>query len=69
MTPEAQISARIRKNWPIKQQDDGTKTIVIDGRVCKLCPDCDQPMRPRGVKKKPNEYDHASGCPRAGKKK
>ena len=33
----------------------------------KLCPDCGQPMLPKGTKKKPNEYDHASGCPRAAK--
>ena len=29
----------------------------------KLCRFCDQPMKPKGVKKKPNEYDHAQGCP------
>lgn len=29
----------------------------------KLCDDCGQPMLPKGVKKRPNEYDHASGCP------
>lgn len=28
-----------------------------------MCPDCGQPMLPKGVKKQPNEYDHASGCP------
>lgn len=27
------------------------------------CPGCDQPMKPKGVKKRPNEYDHAQGCP------
>lgn len=31
----------------------------------KRCPDCDQPMLPAGQVKRPNEYDHASGCPRA----
>lgn len=30
----------------------------------RLCPDCGQPMLPPGAIKKPNEYDHASGCPR-----
>jgi hypothetical protein len=29
----------------------------------KLCPDCDQPMLPAGMVKRPNEYDHARGCP------
>lgn len=28
-----------------------------------LCPECSQPMLPPGVEKKPNQYDHASGCP------
>ena len=27
------------------------------------CPDCGQPMLPPGETKRPNEYDHASGCP------
>ena len=31
--------------------------------IDKLCPGCDQPMLPKGVKKRPNEYDHAQGCP------
>ena len=30
----------------------------------KLCPDCGQPMLPRGVVKQPDYYDHANGCPR-----
>lgn len=34
------------------------------GRAYELCPDCDCPMLPPGVEKRPNEYDHASGCPR-----
>jgi hypothetical protein len=29
----------------------------------KLCPRCGQPIKPKGVKKLPNEYDHARGCP------
>ena len=29
----------------------------------KLCRFCGQPMKPKGVKKKPDEYDHAQGCP------
>lgn len=28
-----------------------------------LCPGCGQPMLPKGVTKRPNEYDHAHGCP------
>ncbi len=33
----------------------------------RKCKDCDQPMLPKGAVKKPNEYDHASGCPNAPK--
>lgn len=28
----------------------------------RLCRECGQPMKPKGVKKKPDEYDHAQGC-------
>lgn len=35
----------------------------------KLCRFCGQPMKPKGVKKLPNEYDHAQGCPYSRKKK
>jgi len=28
----------------------------------KLCRECGQPMKPKGVHKLPNEYDHAQGC-------
>lgn len=28
----------------------------------KLCRFCGQPMKPKGVKKLLNEYDHAQGC-------
>lgn len=31
----------------------------------KLCRYCGQPIKPKGVKKKPDEYDHAQGCPYA----
>ncbi len=31
------------------------------------CKDCGQPMLPKGAVKRPNEYDHAQGCPRAPK--
>jgi len=31
---------------------------------CRLC---GQPVRPKGVKRLPNEYDHARGCPYATK--
>ena len=37
---------------------------MSDGKW-ELCPDCDQPMLPDGMVKQPNEFDHASGCPRA----
>lgn len=39
------------------------KASVIDGRECKLCRFCGQPMKPNGIKKLPDEYDHAQGCP------
>lgn len=29
----------------------------------RLCKECGQPMLPKGKVKKPNHYDHASGCP------
>lgn len=29
----------------------------------KLCRFCDQPVKPKGVKKLPDQYDHAQGCP------
>ncbi len=32
--------------------------------LCKLC---GQPMLPPGHTKEPNQYDHAQGCPDAGK--
>ena len=35
----------------------------------KLCEECGQPMKPKGVRKKPNEFDHASGCSLAPKKR
>lgn len=38
-------------------------TMTINGVECKLCRFCGQPMKPKGVRKKPNEYDHARGCP------
>lgn len=35
------------------------------GRPYVLCSACGAPTLPKGVKKRPNEYDHASGCPYA----
>lgn len=32
--------------------------------MSEKCPDCGQPMLPKGETKRPNKYDHASGCPR-----
>jgi hypothetical protein len=29
----------------------------------RLCKECGQPMLPKGREKKPNEFDHARGCP------
>ncbi len=28
------------------------------------CSECGQPMLPKGAVKRPNEYDHAQGCPK-----
>jgi hypothetical protein len=33
------------------------------GKAWVRCLACDAPMLPPGVKKLPNEYDHAQGCP------
>ena len=41
---------------------------LVDKEGNKLCRLCGQPMKPKGVKKLPNEYDHAQGCPYAPKK-
>lgn len=35
----------------------------------KLCRYCGQPVKPKGIRNLPNEYDHARGCPYAPKKK
>jgi hypothetical protein len=43
--------------------------MVIDGRVCKLCRHCGCPMKPKGVRKKPDHWDHATGCPYSRKPK
>lgn len=40
-----------------------------DREKYQLCEFCGQPMLPKGVKKRPNEYDHAQGCPADKKKK
>lgn len=39
------------------------------GIAPKLCRFCGQPMKPKGVPKRPDEYDHAQGCPYSRKKK
>ncbi len=33
-----------------------------------LCKFCGQPMKPKGVKKLPDQYDHAQGCPYSRKR-
>lgn len=38
---------------------------IEEARRRGVCPDCDQPMLPGGQVKRPNEYDHARGCPSA----
>ena len=51
---EYTITVRVRSRRK-KRKDD-----------CSLC---GQLMLPAGVMKRPNEYDHASGCPKAPKRK
>lgn len=38
------------------------RTVIGSPRI-SVCPECDQPMLPPGEVKRPNEYDHANGCP------
>lgn len=42
---------------------------MSDTKKYRLCKDCGQLMLPKGVQKRPNEYDHASGCPNDPKRK
>jgi hypothetical protein len=37
-----------------------------ESQVCRFC-GC--PMKPKGVKKRPDEYDHAQGCPYSRRKR
>ena len=32
------------------------------GKPYRLCKGCGQPLLPRGVRKRPGHYDHATGC-------
>jgi hypothetical protein len=41
---------------------------MINCKEAKLCRLCGQPMKPKGVKKLPDEYDHAQGCPYSRKR-
>jgi hypothetical protein len=41
----------------------GFAALVKATKTPTKCPGCDQPMLPVGMEKKPNEYDHARGCP------
>jgi hypothetical protein len=45
-------------------------TTHVSNHPCrwKPCPECGQPMKPKGIRKKRGEFDHAMGCPRAPKK-
>lgn len=45
------------------------KTIIIDGRECRLCHQCGQPIKPKDVEKIPGEWDHAQGCQYANLKR
>jgi uncharacterized protein (DUF849 family) len=40
-----------------------SRRVAIKRAVTKLCRFCGQPMKPKGVKKEPDMYDHAQGCP------
>ena len=60
-TPEEMVKRRVAQE--VRGEMADTRTIVIDGRICKLCRFCDCPMKPKGVRKKPNFWDHAQRCP------
>lgn len=45
-------------------KETGPFVVVQNPRPNEACTDCGQPMLPPGEVKRPNEYDHARGCPR-----
>lgn len=49
---------RSRKRIPVWRKDQQLHRLSD-----LMCRHCGQPMRPKGVPKRPNEYDHAQGCP------
>lgn len=55
-----------RAGWRyFRSIDPPRPPLVANVRRCHLC---GQPMLPEGVRKRPNEYDHAQGCPYSRKK-
>lgn len=47
---------------------EGLKRAIAAAKATRIkpvpdCKFCGQPMKPIGVRKRKNEYDHASGCP------
>jgi len=62
MTHSTRFSAR-EDHWTCKKCIRKLATKKVPVAKWKLCKGCDQPMLPRGQKKKPGEFDHARGCP------
>ena len=58
----ARQGGEMRYNMRFKRE---RRTPVDPPKPCHLC---GQPLRPKGVRKRPGEYDHAAGCPYARKK-
>lgn len=58
--------ARIRKPRAprLPKASAASRTVDIEELIAAgKCPECGQPMLPTGEAKRPNEYDHARGCP------
>jgi hypothetical protein len=56
--------------WATNEQTEAfprSVELAVPPQRMKVCPICDQPVLPIGFVKQENEYDHASGCPDAGK--
>lgn len=52
-----------------KQRVNAGLDYGLGSKKYKLCCHCGQPMKPKGVRKKKDFYDHAFGCPLSRKKK
>ena len=65
--PAYSAEAWRKAGWRYFRPIDPPQTITFNG--AKLCRFCGQPMKPKGVRKRPDEYDHAHGCPYSRKRK